>query len=168
MKKHYCLTKYIHQHLTKNKKIDPYERSTLQIMSVIVRDEEKEKINRLPYNSKTHSTLKNKKFVILCAEDLDVLVARAGWLVTHIDADYTFEQSKFEKNFVIMNQKSRQTTSSKVEKDFYKLLNNSNFGIDSRNNIDNCYLEPIYDDFYEISYIKKYTTIFFDEKVFST
>ena len=39
-------------------------------MSVIVRDEEKEKINRFPYHSKTHSTLKEKKFVTLYAEDL--------------------------------------------------------------------------------------------------
>ena len=62
-----------------------------------------------------------------------------------------------------MNQKSRQTATSSVEKDFYKLLNNSNFGIDCRNNIDNCTLEPIYDDFPEISYIKNYTTIFNDE-----
>ena len=62
-----------------------------------------------------------------------------------------------------MNQKIRQTTSSSVEKDFYKLLNNSNFGIDCRNNIDNCYLEPLYDDFSQISYIKKFTTIFNDE-----
>ena len=59
-----------------------------------------------------------------------------------------------------MNQKARQTTSSSVEKDFYKLLNNSNFGIDCRNNIDNCYLEPIYDDSLEISYIKIFSTIF--------
>ena len=58
-----------------------------------------------------------------------------------------------------MNQKSRQTASSKVEKDFYKLLNKSNFGIDCRNNIDNCYLEPIYDDIDEISFISKYTNI---------
>ena len=62
-----------------------------------------------------------------------------------------------------MNQKARQTASSSVEKDFYKLLNNSNFGIDCRNNIDNCYLEPLYDDFSEISYIRKFTTIFSDE-----
>ena len=61
-----------------------------------------------------------------------------------------------------MNQKARQTASSSVEKYFYKLLNNSNFGIDCRNNIDNCYLEPLYDDFSEISYIKKFTTIFND------
>ena len=48
-----------------------------------------------------------------------------------------------------MNQKARQRATSSVEKDFYKLLNNSNFGIDCRNNIDNCYLEAIYDDFSE-------------------
>ena len=59
-----------------------------------------------------------------------------------------------------MNQKARQTASSSVEKDFYKLLNNSNFGIDCRNNIDNQYLEPIYDDFLEILSIKKFATIF--------
>ena len=59
-----------------------------------------------------------------------------------------------------MNQKARQTTSSSVEKDFYKLLNNSNFGINCRNNIDSCYLEPIYNDFLEILYIKKFSTIF--------
>ena len=62
-----------------------------------------------------------------------------------------------------MNKKSRQTATSSVEKDFYKLLNNSNFGIDCRNNIDHCTLEPIYDDFSEIAYIKNYTTIFNDE-----
>ena len=62
-----------------------------------------------------------------------------------------------------MNQKSRQTATSSVEKDFHKLLNNSDFGIDCRNTVDNCYLEPIYDDFSEISYIKNYTTIFGDD-----
>ena len=62
-----------------------------------------------------------------------------------------------------MNQTSRQTATSNVEKGFYKLLNNKNFGIDCRNNIDNCFLEPIYDDFSEIAYIKNYTTIFNDD-----
>ena len=48
-------------------------------------------------------------------------------------------------------------------KDFFKPLNNSNFGIDCRNNIDNCILEPIYDNLGEISYIKNFTTIFNDD-----
>ena len=62
-----------------------------------------------------------------------------------------------------MNQTSRQTATSNVEKGFYKLLNNKNFGIGCRNNNDNCFLEPIYDDFSEIAYIKNYTTIFNDD-----
>ena len=62
-----------------------------------------------------------------------------------------------------MNQKPRKVATANVERDFYKLLNNSNFGIDCRNNIGNCYLEPIYDDFCEISYIKNYTAIFNDD-----
>ena len=126
----------------------------------MVRNEGKEKINSFPCNSKTHSMLKEKKYVALYAEDLHFLITRAGWLVTHIYEHFMFAQSKFQKDFVVTNQKARQTASSSVEKDFYKLLNNSNFGIDCRNNIDNCYLEPLYDDFSEISYIKKFTTIF--------
>ena len=59
-----------------------------------------------------------------------------------------------------MNQKSRQAATSSIEKDFYKFLNNKNFGIACRNNIDNCYLEPIYDDFSEISYNTRYTNIY--------
>ena len=62
-----------------------------------------------------------------------------------------------------MNQKSRQAATSPVERDFFKLLNNSNSGIDRCNTIDNCILKPIYDDLGEISYIKKFTTIFNDD-----
>ena len=91
------------------------------------------------------------------------LITRAGWLVTHIYEHFTFKQSMFKKDFVVMNQKSRQKTTTSVKKDFCKLLNNCNFGIDCRNNIDNCVLEPLFDDFEEISYLKKFTTIFNDE-----
>ena len=60
-----------------------------------------------------------------------------------------------------MNQNSRQKSTSSVET--YKLLNNSNLGIHCRNNIDNCVLQPLFDHFEEISYIKKFTSILFDE-----
>ena len=73
-------------------------------MSVMVRDDEKDKINTFSYHSKTHSTLKEKRFISLYAEYLHFLITRAGWLVTHIYAHYIFEQSKFKKDFVIMNQ----------------------------------------------------------------
>ena len=65
-----------------------------------------------------------------------------------------------------MKQKSRQIAQTNVEKDFYKLLNNSNFGIDCRSNIDNRTLEPVYDEISEIAFIKKYENIFGNEKYF--
>ena len=42
-----------------------------------------------------------------------------------------------------MNQVSRQNAKTNMEKDFYKLMNNLNFGYDCRNNADNCYFLPI-------------------------
>ena len=38
-----------------------------------------------------------------------------------------------------------------LERDFYKLANNVNFGIDCRSNISNCKLEPIYNEISEIN-----------------
>ena len=53
-----------------------------------------------------------------------------------------------------MNQKARQQANFSVEKDLHKLLNNSNFGIDSRNNIDHCIVEPLYDDIMKFRTLK--------------
>ena len=64
-----------------------------------------------------------------------------------------------------MNQKSRQESKNNVEKDFYKLMNNSNFGHDCRNNIDNCQFVPIFDEYREVTYINRYNI--FDKKVSS-
>ena len=47
----------------KNKKMDLYELSALELMSIVVSNEDKEKINSLLYTSKTHSTLKEKMFI---------------------------------------------------------------------------------------------------------
>lgn len=55
-----------------------------------------------------------------------------------------------------MYQKSKQKAWTDVQKDFYNLLNNSNFGIDCRSNIDSRILEPIHNELGEIAFIKKY------------
>ena len=89
--------------------------------------------------------LKKKIFVPLYAEDLQFLTTRMGWSITKIYEHYTFKQDTFKKEFVVMNQNARKKATSKVEKDFYKLLNNSNFGNDCRNNVGNCNLELLYD-----------------------
>ena len=151
----------------KNRIIEPYERSCVQIMS---RAEVKKNKNKedtlysLQFNPKTHSTLKEKIYIPLYAEDLCFLTTRAGWKVTKIYEHYTFKQDTFERDFVIMNQNARKSAKTKVEKDFYKLLNNSNFGNDCRNNIGNCSLELIYDGPEELAYIKKFTNVFSDQK----
>ena len=63
-----------------------------------------------------------------------------------------------------MNQKSRQQSKNSIEKDFYKLMNNSNFGYDCRNNLDSCKFVSIFDEFKELTYINRYHNVF-DPKV---
>ena len=94
------------------------------------------------------------------AEHIHFLVTRTGWLVTKIYAHYTFEQSLFKKEFVTMNQFARQKAETSVEKSFYRLMNNANFGKDCWSNIDNFQFEPIYHEIGEITFIKKYANIF--------
>ena len=94
--KHCFLMNFIHLY---SKKMEPFEWSTIQLMSIMRRNEEKDKTNSFSYTSKTHSTLKGKKFIPLYAEDLHFLIKKAGWFVTHIYEHYIFEQSKFKKDW---------------------------------------------------------------------
>ena len=55
-----------------------------------------------------------------------------------------------------MNQKSRQESKSNIEKDFFKLMNNSNFGNDCRNILDYCDFVPIFDEIGKIQRLQKY------------
>ena len=59
-----------------------------------------------------------------------------------------------------MNQKSRQQSKNDTEKDFYKLMNNSNFDYDCRNNLDNSKFVPIFDELKEITFISRYPNLF--------
>ena len=95
---------------------------------------------------------------------LTFVIKRAGWNVTKIHAHLTFEQKCFKEKFILMNQKSRQLSKNEIEKDFYKLMNNSNFGYDCRNNLDNCEFVPIFDELKKITYINRYFN-FFDLRV---
>ena len=81
-------------------------------------------------------------------------------IITRIYVYYTFEQVKFEKDMVIKNQASRQNVKVSVEKDFYKLMNNANFGYDCRNNADNCTFVSVFDEIEGLSYTKRFQSIF--------
>ena len=62
-------------------------------------------------------------------EDLVFWSKRACWKVTKIHSHLTFEQARFKQNFLLMNQKLRQQSKNSVEKDFFKLMNNSNLNV---------------------------------------
>ena len=79
-------------------------------------------------------------------DHLKFLISRYGWKVTKLYSHFTFQQSKFKKDFISMNQKSWQTAKNAIEKDFYKLLNNA-----------------IYDEIGEFTYIRKYHNLFDNE-----
>ena len=70
-------------------------------------------------------------------EDLVFCIKRAGWKVTKIYSHLTFEEARFKRKFILMNQKSRQKSKNNIDKDFYKLMNNSNCGYDCRINFNN-------------------------------
>ena len=59
-----------------------------------------------------------------------------------------------------MNQVSRQNTKVDVEKDFFKLMVNPNYGHNCCNNVDNCYFSRIYDELEELMHAKRYQNIF--------
>ena len=70
-------------------------------------------------------------------EHLALVIKRASWKVAKIHAHLISEQKLFKKKIILMNQESRQESKNSMEKDFYKLMNSSNFGCDCRNNLDN-------------------------------
>ena len=109
---------------------------------------------------KSHATMFPMKFIPLYLEDLRFLIKRAGRRVTKIYSHFEFEQDAFKKEFVLMNQTSRQNAKNNIEKDFFKLMNNANFGFDCRNNANNTKFEQVINEIEEISYIKRYYKLF--------
>ena len=134
--------------------LDANERSVYQLIelySETVKDE-------------AHGTLFSKKAQPLYLEHLQISIGKAGWKVIKLYVHYTFEQERFKNDFILMNQRSRQTARNSIEKKLYKLLNDSNFGYDCRNNLDNCTFVPIIDELNEVAYLKKYYSLY-DQKI---
>ena len=148
--------------IEKNKILDPNERSLFQLLEMFLKDGAKPRSYRC--TAKSHATLLPKVCIPLYIEDLRFLIKRASWKVTKLYSHFTFEQDTIKKDFVLMNQKSRQNAKNDIEKNFYKLMNNANFGFDCRNNADNLKFQLLIDEINEITYIKRYHNLF-DPKI---
>ena len=144
--------------IEKQKTLDANERFAYQLLELY--DENKDKPKSYRCTAKSHATLFPKNFISLCLEDLRFLIKRCGWKVTKIYTHFTFEQSRFKRDFVLNNQRKRQKAKTSIEKDFYKLMNNVNFGYDCRDDANNAKFQPIIDEVNEITYIKKYYNLF--------
>ena len=148
--------------IEKQKILDANERSLFQLLELFDQNNGKPKSYRC--TAKSHATMFPKKCIPLYIEDLRFLIKRAGWIVTKLYSHFTFEQDTFKRDFVLMNQKLRQNAKNDIEKNFYKLMNNANFGFDCRNNANNLKFEPLINEIDELTYIKRYHNLF-DDKI---
>ena len=149
--------------IEKKKIMEANERSLFQLLELFSKNQ-KDKPRSYVCTAKSHATLLPKTCIPLYIEDLRFLIKRAGWKVTKLYSHFTFEQDTFKKDFVLMNQKSRQNATNDIEKNFYKLMNNANFGFDCRNDANSLKFDPLIDEINEITYIKKYHNLF-DPKI---
>ena len=93
--------------IEKEKILDANERSLFQLLELFdTTDNSKQKSYRCTV--KSHATMFPKECIPLYTEDLRFLIKRAGWIVTKLYSHFTFEQNAFKKDFVLMNQYSRQ------------------------------------------------------------
>ena len=148
--------------IEKHKIIDPCERSVFQLLEQYKEGER----SALGYKSmsKAHATMLKKHFLPMYLEELAFVIKKVGWKVTKIHVHLTFEQKRFKQTFILMIQNSKQESKNDIEKDFYKLINNSILGYDCRNNLDNCKFVPIFDELKEFTHIERYHNIF-DTKI---
>ena len=158
------ITKYYHRLEKKNTKIEANEWSIYQLLELYSEDNRGNPKN-YKVSAKAHSNLLAKKLVPLYLEEIKFVVLRCGWKVTKLYKHFYFDQERFKRNFILMNQKARQERGDKVESDFCKLLNNDKFGYDCRNNLDNCKFEPINDEINGLSFIKRYYSNLYDKNV---
>ena len=108
----------------KQSRVEANERSVYQLLELYSEDS-----RGLPksykVNSKCHSNLLPKRCVPVYLEELKFAIVRCGWKVTKLYKHYYFEQERFKRDFVLMNQKSRQEAPNEIEGDIFKLLNNA-------------------------------------------
>ena len=111
----------------KKKVLEPNERSIFQLLELYSEDN-KGKAKSYKLSPQSHVTLLPKRYVPLYLEELKFVICRCGWKIKKLYRHYHFEQERFKRDFILMNQKARQESKNSIESNFWKLLNNANFG----------------------------------------
>ena len=100
--------------IEKQEILEANERSIYQLLDLFCKTADgKPKSYRC--TAKSHAKSFPKKFISIYLEDLKLLITRCCWKVTKIYSYYTFEQSLFKGDFVLMNQRSRQNAKNAIE-----------------------------------------------------
>ena len=95
--------------IDKKKILEASKRSVYQLLQLF--GDNKPKSHRC--TAKSHATLFPKKFIPLYLEDLKFLITRCCWRVTKIYSHYTFEQARFKREFLCINEPKIQTECKK-------------------------------------------------------
>ena len=147
--------------IEKDTKIPAEKRSVYQLLELYSEDKNG-RPKKYKTSAKAHANLFPKKCIPLYLEEIKFAMLRCGWKVTKLYQHFYFDQERCKKKFILMNQAARRKATIKVESDFCKLLNNSNFGFDCRNNF---YFQPIRDEINELNYIKRYYSNLYDPSI---
>ena len=147
-----CVMKFYHPALKNKKKLEANKRTVYQLLELMEKTSDDMPKTYRCTNKISCSHVSRK----VCFALFGGFKLVSNKIYTH----YTFEQARFKRDFDLMNQKSRENAKNAIKKEFFQLMNNTNFGFDCRNNANSVTFEPIIDEINEISYIKNYYSPF--------
>ena len=91
----------------KKKILEANERSVFQLFE-LYSTTQKENPKSYKLSAQSLATLFPKRYIPLYLEEIKFLITRCGWRVTKLYRHFYFEQKRFKRDFILMNQKSRQ------------------------------------------------------------
>ena len=113
-----------------------------------MRTSKRDNILNYKANEKTYTTICPKKRFPMYTDQIHFLTEKSGRKFTEVHLYYTSEHELFKKEYIFGDQRARQESvarSDHVQANFWKLVNNANFGFDCREKSQNKYLHLIYD-----------------------
>ena len=137
----------------KDKILDLSERSVFQLLGTTITNKENDGILTYTFTKKTYSTMMNKVYIHLYSKQIRFLVKELAGL--------------WQKRIltIFLNRKDLKKVFKLWTKNLDNKQNNSIFGYDCQNSIENCYFESLSDGLEETLYLKKRQKSVFDAEI---